>query len=186
MTAWSQAFLQHRDGAEPQARRSILMKSMMENEAKGFDCLACESTCCTFVANSMKVTSVELDDLVEDMIHKGRWTKDWKEKLEAQVLSDRLDGSVGDGRREFIRRTYTCPFFKVEGFGCGVARHLKPYGCLGFNPRERGLKEGGNCDLDGKAMERQRVQNAEVAEAQQKENLPLAILRRMAEDPELS
>jgi hypothetical protein len=54
----------------------------------------------------------------------------------------------GDGSRQFGRRTYSCPFFKEEALGCTISRAYKPYGCLAFNPKCKGLKEGGNCESD--------------------------------------
>jgi len=54
----------------------------------------------------------------------------------------RLDKSVASIK---IRRTYTCPFFNGDKLGCTIDPDFKPYGCLAFNPRESGVKAGGNC-----------------------------------------
>jgi|SaaInlStandDraft_1057018.scaffolds.fasta_scaffold06316_4 hypothetical protein len=138
-------------------RRESLIDSMESNETNGHDCLSCEGTCCTFQANSMKVTPLETLDLVADMINKGRWTDEWEKKLREQVRIDRLgDNAPTDGKRDLIRRTYTCPFFKIEkGFGCGVEREKKPYGCLAFNPNTAQQTEGGDCSSDISSLEKQ-------------------------------
>jgi len=105
----------------------------------------------------MKVTPLEALDLVVDMINKGRWTREWQSKLEDQVERDRLgDDLPTDGKRDLIRRTYTCPFFMVENsFGCAVERWKKPYGCLAFNPKAPKQTEGGKCSSDIPSLEKQ-------------------------------
>jgi hypothetical protein len=55
---------------------------------------------------------------------------------------------IGDGRRTWSRRRYTCPFYLGDGEpgrGCAVSRDVKPLGCLAFNPRRAGLTAGGDC-----------------------------------------
>lgn len=180
-------------------RRENLIEAMEENEASGKDCLSCEGTCCTFQANSMKVTPSETLDLVVDMFNKGRWNKEWKTKLENQVRSDRLGDDVPtDGRRDLIRRTYTCPFFKTDGsFGCSVERWKKPYGCLAFNPNEEKQTQGGNCsshtdllesharDFHSYHEELDSILSKEYGISPSKTDLPSAILRFFDKNAEM-
>lgn len=128
-------------------RRAPLIADMRARAEHGHHCAACTGVCCTFLANSMRITPVEARDLRDYLQDEGRWTPEMMESLRETVRRFRLDQEVGDGRRT-LRRTYTCPFYRPGAKGCSISRHHKPYGCLAFNPRAAGLTEGGDCASD--------------------------------------
>ena len=76
----------------------------------------------------------------------GQWTESTWQRLRANVERFGLDRPPpGDGKRQFGRRRYTCPFFAEEALGCPLPREHKPYGCIGFHPAESGVKDGERC-----------------------------------------
>lgn len=126
-------------------RRKELIHRMEELEAQGLGCSGCKGNCCTFEANSMMVTPVEAVDLYLYLKDHGELTTELKEKCLETVKRYRLDHSFGNGKRSFIRRTYTCPFFGHSELGCRLPRNVKPYGCLAFNAHHSELKAGEHC-----------------------------------------
>lgn len=120
-------------------RRAELIKRMEELEADGMGCSGCKGDCCTFEANSMMVTPLEAMELLPFV------TEDFIEKCSETIIKFRLDHPGGNGRRSFIRRTYTCPFFNHKELGCPLPREIKPYGCLAFNAHHAELKAGEHC-----------------------------------------
>lgn len=128
----------------PEIRRALLRDHMLELDQKGWSCSACTGVCCTFVANSMRITPVEAWDLRRYLESKGRWTPELIETLKETVARYRLDQDAGDGRRS-LRKTYTCPFYTNGPRGCSIHPDHKPYGCLAFNARRSGITEGGHC-----------------------------------------
>jgi Fe-S-cluster containining protein len=128
----------------PSTRRAALRDHMRELEEKGWSCRACSGVCCTFVANSMRISPVEAWDLRRWLESEGRWTPELIERLRECVTRYRLDQEPGDGRRT-LRKTYTCPFYSGGPRGCTIHPDHKPYGCLAFNARRPGITEGGSC-----------------------------------------
>lgn len=127
-------------------RRAGLVAAMQARGEAGIDCRACSGVCCTFVANSMQTTPLETLDLLAWLVSQKRVNAALIEALRSAVRRYRLDAPApGDGQRNFVRRTYTCPFFTRDTLGCSVSRHAKPYGCLGFNPLRAGQVDGGDC-----------------------------------------
>ena len=127
-------------------RRSLLLEEMQRVASKGIDCAHCEGTCCTFAANSMRVTPLETYDLWFFLEKSHRWNEATRQLLLATIDRFRLDHPVpGNGRRSYGRRTYTCPFFNNQIEGCSIDLVHKPYGCLGFNPKIAGQTSGGKC-----------------------------------------
>lgn len=97
----------------------------------------------------MQTTPLETWELYRYLLEAGRLTAELRTRLQETVRRYRLDAPpLGDGRRTFSRRTYTCPFFMKERLGCSIAPEAKPYGCLGFNARRSGVTEGGDCASD--------------------------------------
>ncbi len=117
---------------------------MRDLEEKGWSCAACTGVCCTFVANSMRITPVEARDLRRWLESEGRWTPELIASLRDCVTRFRLDQDAGDGRRS-LRKTYTCPFYTNSRLGCSIHPDHKPYGCLAFNARRPGITDGGTC-----------------------------------------
>lgn len=126
----------------PKKRRAHLTKAMHDDAMLGFDCKSCVGTCCTFSSNSMQIDHTQALDMKAWLVSQKRWDSDLIEKLKACIEEYRLDKSVASFK---IRRTYTCPFFNGDKLGCTIDQDYKPYGCLAFNPREGGVRFGGNC-----------------------------------------
>jgi hypothetical protein len=118
--------------------------------AEGVGCAGCmTSACCTFVANSMRVTPLEAVDLLDALSAAGRAGPELVQSLEATVRRFGLDRPApGDGRRSFGRRRYTCPFLRDGALGCSIAQDAKPYGCLAYNARRAGVVDGEDCASD--------------------------------------
>ena len=132
----------------PDQRRYALLQEMQVGEAKGIDCSRCAGTCCTFVANSMRVTPLETYDLWLFLKRSNRWNSATRQQLLHTVDRFRLSQPIpGNGRRRYGRRTYTCSFFNNQVKGCSIAPEYKPYGCLGFNPNIPAQLNGGDCGL---------------------------------------
>ena len=110
----------------------------MENlESNQIDCFNCSGTCCTFAANSMQITPLEAFEIILSLNVSKINIADLKMKLKKNIQHFRLDQPVFSGKKSspHMRRTYTCPFFEPGPKGCTIKKELKPYGCLGFNPR---------------------------------------------------
>jgi hypothetical protein len=102
----------------------------------------------------MQVTPLEALDLLEDLAAKGLLTAVLSHAVAECIERYQLDRPVpGDGRREFVRRRYTCPLFKHEALGCPLSAAAKPYGCLGFNAKRAGVTAGEACGSDRAALE---------------------------------
>jgi hypothetical protein len=150
---------------------------MRSLEERGVNCAGCAGTCCTFVANSMQVTPLEALDLYDEL---GGIDAELEARLRAAIANFALDRpAVGDGRRAFSRKRYTCPFFGHKALGCPLARAAKPYGCLAFNARSAGVKDGEDCGLEGEPVEAGEI-NARIRGALRlawdKESIPVALL----------
>ena len=143
---------------------------MKKQERSGIHCGSCTGVCCTHLANSMKITRQEAEDMKSFLEAEGRWTAELMDTLSETVRRYRLDQDLGDGRRS-LRRTYTCPFTSGERLGCTIAPTHKPYGCLAFNPRSAGLRQGGDCTSDRATLEQV------CDEVKEKDPIPIALLK---------
>ena len=143
--------------ATPPERRRILRAQMRSLAQQGRTCAACTGVCCTFVANSMKITPLEAQDLKRFLEAEGRWTPALFAQLRETVARYRLDLETGDGRRA-LRKTYTCPFYTPGPTGCSIHPDHKPYGCLAFNARRPGITEGGDCASDTDLLQQRETQ----------------------------
>lgn len=145
----------------PEQRRSIILAEMDSLNSKGVNCYACPGHCCTALANSMQTTPLETQDVLDYLRGAGRWTPELKLKLQATVEKFRLDSIPGNGKRNFLRKTYDCPFFEGKAQGCSIPRDVKPYGCLGFNPSAPQESEGKSCSSDQSLLLRREGANPE-------------------------
>lgn len=168
-------------------RRQILIERMNELENSGKDCKGCSGTCCTYEANSMMVTPVEAVELVDYLKANNLFDEELKIRLLETVTKYRLDQSFGNGKRSFIRRTYTCPFFNHKELGCPLPREVKPFGCLAFNAHDVEKKAGEFCYSEKEVLEKRELSsdgeaalNLELKEKYSlhwdKTPLPLALL----------
>ncbi len=123
-------------------------------EAKGISCAGCAGTCCTFEANSMMVTPLEVLELMNYLKEARLHDEVLKAKLEETVKTYRLDHAPGNGKRSFLRKTYTCTFFGFKELGCPLPREVKPYGCLAFNTHHAEEKAGEHCFSDKELLEK--------------------------------
>ncbi len=160
---------------------------MNELESSGKDCKGCSGTCCTYEANSMMVTPIEAVELVDYLKANNLFDNELKSRLLVTVSKYRLDQAVGDGKRSFLRRTYTCPFFNHKELGCPLPREVKPFGCLAFNAHDLEKKAGEFCFSEEKVLVAREAASLDEAALNQKiktENslywdktpLPLALL----------
>ena len=153
-------------------------------EERGVSCASCTGACCTFVANSMRVTPLEALDLLDQL--GDAFDQRLRERLAASIERFGLDRApAGDGRRTFARKRYTCPFFGDKALGCPLPRAAKPYGCLAFNARAAGVSDGEDCASDAGLLAARETAaedqlNAAVKAAfglaWDKESIPVALL----------
>jgi hypothetical protein len=136
-------------------RRAELIKEMELLEGKTIHCFTCPGTCCTAQANSMQITPIEALEILQSL-KADDWSDIDRQKFKSHMLATitqyRLDVEVYTGKKNSsaLRKTYTCPFFNNGSLGCGLSRSAKPYGCLGFNPKnsdDNGKSCASNTDL---------------------------------------
>lgn len=164
------------DSLSPARRREALLHGMSELHSRGIHCGSCGGICCTHLANSMKITRGEAEEMKAFLVSEGRWNADLLSRLSDTVRRYRLDHDLGDGRRS-LRRTYTCPFFSGGTHGCTIAPTHKPFGCLAFNPRSPGLTRGGDCVSDTETLEKV------TQEGEETEPIPIALLKLRHDHP---
>lgn len=123
-------------------------------EAAGISCSGCAGTCCTYEANSMMVTPLEALELFTYLRENALLTAELRTKLEETVRTYRLDHAPGNGKRSYLRKTYTCTFFGFKELGCPLPRDVKPYGCLAFNTHHSEEKAGAHCYSDKELLEK--------------------------------
>jgi len=158
------------------ARHRVLAR-MDDLATQGIDCSCCATgRCCTFAANSMKITPCEALDIVRVM---GRnRIAELMPVLENSIRTFRLDVPLpGDGKRSFARRRYTCPFFDPKTPSCTVPRVGKPLGCLAFNPKTTSVRDGENCSSDAPLLE---LAHQDLPARLHERNTSLAILWQWA------
>ena len=136
-------------------RRFALIEEMQRLEGKTIHCFTCPGTCCTSQANSMQITPIEALEILASL-NADEWSLDerenFKKRMEQNISDYRLNVEIYTGKKNTssLRKTYTCPFFNHGSLGCGLSRSAKPYGCLGFNPKnseDNGKSCASNSDL---------------------------------------
>jgi hypothetical protein len=134
-------------------RRKILIDEMKKLEQANITCSKCAGHCCTYEKNSMMVTPLEAQDIFSYLKENNRLNHELHQKLSTCIQDFRLNHPMpGNGKRSFMRRTYTCPFFKDQHLGCSLPVEIKPYGCLGFNPTTSGEVLGKDCNSNQKLL----------------------------------
>lgn len=88
----------------------------------------------------MMVSPLEAFDLMLYLKKNNLNTADLKLKLTETKNKFRLDHDLGNGKKSYLRKTYTCTFFNHGELGCPLPREVKPYGCLAFNAHHPTLK----------------------------------------------
>lgn len=135
------------------SRRDSINSKMFEINAQGFNCNNCSGMCCTFENNSMQVDPIQALELVCYLESKGLIDK-YKESILKSIEDFRLDKELSLGKGRQLRRYYTCPFFMQQSCGCPISPSFKPYGCLAFNPLEKGVSLDGKCESDIDLLEK--------------------------------
>lgn len=125
-------------------RRSSLSELMHRLDSKNINCRHCTGVCCTSVANSMQIDNIQTVDLyvylkINDLFDPN----ELKDCIEEYRLTPTNIGSKG----QYLRKRYTCPFFKREKLGCMISPDFKPYGCLGFNAQAENVQNGEACSV---------------------------------------
>jgi len=105
----------------------------------------------------MMVTPVEAVELMEYLKTSGQFNNELKMRLQETVTKYRLDQGLGNGKRSFLRRTYTCPFFNHKELGCPIPREVKPFGCIAFNSHHVELKAGEHCYSEKEILEKREI-----------------------------
>jgi Fe-S-cluster containining protein len=125
------------DVRSPLDRRNLLIEEMTGLTNNKIHCFNCTGTCCTFSANSMQVTPLEAFEIIQSLKVTQNNLALIKSLLKQNIADYRLDHEIflSKKRNSLLRKTYTCPFFIKGSKGCTIKKDLKPYGCLGFNPR---------------------------------------------------
>lgn len=139
----------------PSFIREELTKKMDDLKKVEAHCMGCISNCCTFEYNSMQVTINEAYDLYLYLKENNLITDNLVAKLNETIKRYRLDKEIpSNGKKSYVRRTYTCPFFLDPG--CSIPNHAKPFGCLAYNPTKSDIKNGvseGYCFSEQKLLE---------------------------------
>lgn len=149
-------------------RRDILTSKMKELSAEGKNCFSCNGMCCTSLFNSMQTTPVETLEIVTFLESEDRLNEVTLNKINDCISSYRLDKEINMGKGKSFRKTYTCPFFESGAKGCTIGLHDKPYGCLGFNPREVGVSEEGKCSVYADVHEKREARYSHIEDSTNK------------------
>ena len=85
----------------------------------------------------MQITPIEAFEIILSLEITDENLPELKAKLQKCIDDYRLNHEIFLGKKvnSLLRKTYTCPFFVLGSKGCTIKKDLKPYGCLGFNPR---------------------------------------------------
>lgn len=169
-------------------RRKILLQKMATLSQEHINCHNCTGLCCTFAMNSMQITALEAQDIFLYLKEQGLLTDQMRQHLQSNVQRFQLDRPMpGSGKRNYLRRTYTCPFFVEGPRGCSLPAEIKPYGCLGFNPLIKMAQGEHSCHSDQVLLVQREAQHAEEAAVNaklkeqhqfswDKESIPMALL----------
>lgn len=134
------------------SRRQLILEEMALLENNQINCFKCLGPCCTYVSNSMQITLLEAIDIINFLNDKQRLNNNLMIQLQENIEHFRLDKVIGFGKNS-LRKTYTCPFFENHSKGCSISRNAKPIGCLGFNPVEKNITNGGSCKSNPALLE---------------------------------
>lgn len=144
-------------------RREILINRMNDLESQGMGCVGCSGKCCTYEANSMLITPLEAMELIKYLKENQLMSHDLKHRLKEARVKYRLEPRPLVGKRSYLRKTYTCPFFNHRELGCPLPREIKPYGCLAFDSHHEILKASEHCYSETDLLARRDEQHPEEA-----------------------
>jgi len=111
-------------------RRTALLDAISSKFQDG--CAGCRGECCTFTSNSMQLSPLEAYEIIDYLFQKN--------KLDKTVINSLLEcrnhfhlESRHPQRGHYLRKSFTCPFYTHQEYGCALPFEIKPYGCLAFN-----------------------------------------------------
>ena len=142
-------------------RRELLISRMSELEGETLSCKNCPGTCCTFEANSMLITPLEALELINYLKNKNLLHDELKRRLHEVIIQYRLEPKFDNIKRSYLRKTYTCPFFSHNEFGCPLPKEVKPYGCLAFNAHHKELKASEFCYSESDLLTKREILHPE-------------------------
>lgn len=139
----------------PRERRALMIDEMTKLSDQKIHCFNCTGTCCTMSANSMQITPFETFEMILSLDVNENNVEKIKESMKENIRHYRLDHEISTGKKahSHLRKTYTCPFFVPGPKGCTIKKELKPYGCLGFNPKLEN-DNGSSCHSDQSLLEK--------------------------------
>jgi hypothetical protein len=149
-------------------RREVLIEKMNDLESRGMGCMGCSGNCCTYEANSMMVTPLEAVELMVYLKENNLLSDELKTKFTETVSKYRLEHPPIRGRRSYLRKTYTCPFFNHQELGCPLPREIKPYGCLAFDSHHAEIKASEHCYSEKDLLEQRELLHPEEKELNEK------------------
>ena len=108
-------------------RRQNIIMLMDQLSDSDINCFKCSGTCCTFEANSMKITPLEAVELYLFLESKDLLGFELNKILGEVITHYRLDVEIQTHRYQQMRKTYTCPFYSRGSKGCSISPEYKPY-----------------------------------------------------------
>lgn len=127
--------------------RKKLIDRMNSLSSKEINCMNCSGVCCTKSRNSMMVTPTEALELYLNLMSKVKDFDELWKRVNQSIIDFGLDREIYI-KNKLMRKNYTCPLFKFESYGCPLDFNSKPFGCLGYNPKAKGVSEGEDCGSD--------------------------------------
>lgn len=116
----------------------------------------------------MLMTALEAVELATYLKTNQLMTIDLKSRLEESVTKYRLEPKPLVGKRSYLRKTYTCPFFNHQELGCPLPRDIKPYGCLAFDSHHVTEKASEHCYSETELLEKREALHPEEAAMNEK------------------
>lgn len=116
----------------------------------------------------MLMTPLEAVELMTYLKTNQLMTIELKSRLEDSAIKYRLEPKPLVGKRSYLRKSYTCPFFNHQELGCPLPREIKPYGCLAFDSHHVTEKASEHCYSETELLEKREALHPEEAEMNEK------------------
>ena len=94
----------------------------------------------------MLLTPIEALDLFGYLKKHNLLQPELKRRLHDSIEKNKLSPKYPN--EKYLRKTYTCPFFKHQQKGCPFPIDVKPYGCLSFNSHHPEIHDAEFCYSD--------------------------------------
>ena len=109
----------------------------------------------------MLITPLEALELINYLKNKNLLHDELKRRLHEVIIQYRLEPKFDNIKRSYLRKTYTCPFFSHNEFGCPLPKEVKPYGCLAFNAHHKELKASEFCYSESDLLTKREILHPE-------------------------